>query len=215
MVIVVMLPVADDDLCVEQGVEAVDVQALVPDPAVEGLHVPIAPRGTRRDVVQPDLLPGPVGQGLTDQLRAIVAADHLRGTTLSNQGIEVVLQRLACDGSLNQSAEAFAGVLIDHGGDLDRPPLLVGIELEVHRPDHIRGRRCRGAGGGSPAALTAAAHRYSKALLTPEALDLLVVDHPPLGPGFVVGPPVPMPGILRGVSAQPLAQSSVRISCCF
>ena len=50
MVVVLVLPVADDDLCVQQRVEAVDVEALVADPAVERLDVPVAPRRARRDL---------------------------------------------------------------------------------------------------------------------------------------------------------------------
>ena len=45
MVIVVVLPVGDDHSGVEQGVEAVDVQALVADSAVERLYVAVAPGG--------------------------------------------------------------------------------------------------------------------------------------------------------------------------
>lgn len=70
--VVFLLPIADDHPSMGQRPEAGDVQALIPDPAVEGLHVPIAPRRTRRDVVDPRDLPGPVGHRVADQLRAVV-----------------------------------------------------------------------------------------------------------------------------------------------
>ena len=49
-----------------------------------------------------------------------------------------------------------AGVFIDDGADLDRSALLVGVELEIDCPDHVRLGRCRRAcqmvcvRGGSP-----------------------------------------------------------------
>ena len=64
MVVVLVLPVADDDLCVQQRVEAVDVEALVADPAVERLDVPVAPRRARRDVGQAGAGASPVGHRL-------------------------------------------------------------------------------------------------------------------------------------------------------
>lgn len=70
--IVFLFPIADDYPCVQQGVEAVDIQALIPQPTLEGLDIPVAPRGTGRDVVDACLFPSPVGDALTDQLRTVV-----------------------------------------------------------------------------------------------------------------------------------------------
>ena len=39
-------------------------------------------------------------------------------------------------------ADALPGVFVDDRADLDRRILLVGIELEVHRPRYVRRVRC-------------------------------------------------------------------------
>jgi hypothetical protein len=41
---------------------------------------------------------------------------------------------LAGDTTLDHPTEAFAGVFVDDGDDLDRPPVGGDIELEIRRP---------------------------------------------------------------------------------
>jgi len=99
---------------------------------------------------------------------AVVAAQHGRVVTLSDEAVEFVDQVLAGDRALDQAAEAFTGVLIDDGHDLDRPAVGGGVELEVHSPHHVRriGLRQVGRGGGAEA-FAAAPLRDPQALLTP------------------------------------------------
>ena len=59
--------------------------------------------------------------------------------------------------------------------DLDRAALLVGIELEVHRPHEIRCDRCRGVDGRGSDAFAPPPLGDTEAFLAPEPLDLLVV----------------------------------------
>jgi len=73
---VLVVPVGDDDLGVEHGVEAVDVQALVALAGVERLDVPVVPRRSRRDERQADPVFRPGGDRVADELRTVVAAQH-------------------------------------------------------------------------------------------------------------------------------------------
>jgi hypothetical protein len=60
-----------------------------------------------------------------------------------------------------------------------------------------------GTGGtvGGPDPLASLPDDDSEALFAPQALDLLVVDHPALAAGVVVGTPMPPAGMLVGVGA--------------
>src|ERR1700752_118326 len=58
---------------------------------------------------------------------------------IAAQAVQFGDQVLAGDGTLDQSAEAFAGVLVDDRDELDRPAVGGGVELEVSRP-HAVGR---------------------------------------------------------------------------
>ena len=71
MMVVLVFPVADHDLRVQQRVEAVDVEALVAEPAVERLNVPVPPRRARWDVGQAGAGTCPVGHRFADELRPL------------------------------------------------------------------------------------------------------------------------------------------------
>jgi hypothetical protein len=99
------------------------------------------------------------------------------------------------DVAVDQAAEAFTGVFVHNGHDLDRAAVGGGVELEIHRPHHIRrirGRwvRCR----GRAETLAPTWLRHAQALVAPEPLDFLVIDLPGLSAGIVVlagGQPCP------------------------
>src|SRR6218665_2942848 len=82
------------------------------------------------------------------------------------------------EGAFHEPADAFAGVFIDDGADLDRSALLVGIELEIDCPDPVRLGRCRRVDGRGTDAFAAPTPRAPQALLPPEPLDLLMIDAP-------------------------------------
>jgi len=96
--------------------------------------------------VQADAFAGPVGHRGAGELGAVVAAQHGRIAPVDGEAVELVDQVSSGDVALDQAAEAFTGVLIHNGHDLDRAPVGGGVELEIHRPHHIRrirGRRVR------------------------------------------------------------------------
>src|SRR6218665_834927 len=82
------------------------------------------------------------------------------------------------EGAFHEPADAFAGVFIDDGADLDRSALLVGIELEIDCPDRVRLGRCGRVEGRGTDAFAAPTPRAPQALLPPEPLDLLMIDAP-------------------------------------
>ena len=70
--------------------------------------------------------------------RSVVAPQDRRiGATLAANAVKFSDEILAGDASLNESAQAFAGVFIDDRDDLDRPPVDGGVELEVHCPHPV------------------------------------------------------------------------------
>ena len=126
---------------------------------------------------------------------AVVATQHGWIATVGGKPVEFVDQLVAGNGAFDESAEAFAGVLVDDGDNLDRPAIGGGVELEVDRPHPVRrlGRHRLSGGGAEPFATTAL--RHPEPLVAPQPLDFLVVDWPALSPGVVVGPPVTPPRV--------------------
>ena len=74
--IMLMLEVADDHPGLQQTVPMVAVEALRPKAIVERFDITVVPRGTRRDVAQPDLAVAEPLQRLRNQLRAVVHPQH-------------------------------------------------------------------------------------------------------------------------------------------
>jgi hypothetical protein len=64
--------------------------------------------------------------------------------------------------------------------ELEDPPVRCRVELEVERPDDVRGDRAHGADGDADATQRALslAVGHTQALFTPQAVDALVVDRP-------------------------------------
>ena len=131
--------------------------------------------------------------------RPIVTPQHRGVTALGGQPIQLIDQVIGGDGALDQPAQAFAGVLINDGHDLDRAPVGGGVELKVHRPHPIGriGNHDLGRGAGART-FAAAALRHPQTLLAPQSLKAFVVDIPAVGAGGVVGAAKPPAGMLFG-----------------
>src|SRR5690606_18699888 len=137
----------------------------------------VLPRVARLDVDQPCLVITEALQRLGDHLWAVVQTQHLRRATVGGEHLgEFGDQVFAGDRALHDVQQRFAGVFVDHRGDLDGLAVDSGVELEVDGPHHLRrislDRRCR----GDPGPLTWTADADLQALFAPQAVDLLLVD---------------------------------------
>jgi hypothetical protein len=157
-VVVVRLPVADHHPRLNQYPEHVDVEAFVAHPAVERLDIAVAPGLAGWDEVQADAFVGQCGAG---KLGAVVAAQHGRITAVDGEAVELGDEVVTGDVAVDQAAKAFTGVFVHNGHDLDRAAVGGGVELEIHRPHHIRrirGRRVRCRGRAETLAPTSLRH---------------------------------------------------------
>ena len=107
---------------------------------------------------------------------------------------------LTGDRALDQVQQRFAGVFVDHRGDLDGLAIDGGVELEIDRPHHAR-RVSEERQHRRDSRPLARGHDLDlQALFTPEPVDLLLVDLTAL----VVaqrrpGTPEPVTGVFGGV----------------
>jgi len=108
----------------------------------------------------------------------VVRAERRWSAVLCDKLFGVVGEPVGGEGAFHEPADAFAGVFIDDGADLDRWALLVGVELEIDCPDHVRLGRCRRVDGRGTDAFATLTPRDPQALLSPEPLDLLMIDDP-------------------------------------
>ena len=183
-VVVLEAPLLDEYLRLEQRVEALTVEALVPELAVKRLDVAILPGAARLDE---ERLHGhalePVRHGLGGELGAVVRAD-VGGNSAPHEALGEAGALL--DGgepSGNDDCEALARVLIDDHEELQRSPIGSALEDEVVGADVI-GSLCTPAHDGavrqpesSPLGLLP---RYPQPLLAPESLYPFVVHRPSL-----------------------------------
>ncbi|MBP2436947.1 hypothetical protein JOF34_001533 [Microbacterium amylolyticum] len=68
-------------------------------------------------------------------LSDLVAA---RGAPGGDEVLEVGGESVGGNRALHEAADALPGVFVDDRADLDRSAVLVGVELRVHRPHHVR-----------------------------------------------------------------------------
>jgi hypothetical protein len=116
------------------------------------------------------------------------------------------------DVALDRAAEAFTGVFIHNGHDLDRSAVGGGVELEVHRPDLVRGVSLGHVGrGGGAESFAAAPLRHAQAFYAPQPLDLLVVHGPAFAAGVVIRRAEPASWMVFRVLAQPLPQPCIGV----
>ena len=103
-----------------------------------------------------------------------------------------------------------AGVLVDDRDDLDGPSVGGDVELEVHGPHPvgcIGDHGVRGSGGA--VAFAAPPLWHPQPFLTPQPLNLLVIDDPAFPAGIVIGRTEPTARMVLGVGAQPGPQRGI------
>lgn len=119
--------------------------------------------------MQANVFGGPVSHSGTGHFGSIVAPQHGRiAASINREAIQFADEVLTGNGTLDQAAEAFAGVFVDDRHDLDRAPIGGGVELEVGRPHPVGCIRYRSSTGGRGAVTLASSPlRNPQPLLTP------------------------------------------------
>jgi hypothetical protein len=130
------------------------------------------------------------------------------------QAVENANNAVGVDGPVDFDRQGLAGELVNHVEHLQRSAVGGGVELEVHRPDHVRPDRAhrpdRRTDTGQ--ALLPAALRNPQALLAPQAADALVVDLPTSTPCRDRGAAPSPTGPLGAEHAQPDPQLGLLIA---
>src|SRR3954468_10057738 len=208
--VVIQAMILEDHLRLLQRLEHLSVQQLVPQPAVERLAVGVLPRAPRGDVQRLRPTTGqPATHRLGDELRPVVAADVIGHAP----HLEEVLQRryhiLGGQAPLDLDRQAFPRELVHHRQQLQAPPVGRLVVDEVIAPDVVRA-----LGPAASAAVLALPEpatlpldlRHLEPLSTPEPVDSLEVDRPPLPHQWGLDPPVAIAGVLSGQGPDPQQQ---------
>lgn len=216
VVVVLVAPVGDEDLGLQESVELFDGQQLVAHAGAVGLDPRVLPGGAGIDVAGAGTPEGaPVAQGAGGELGSVVATDEARVPAAATDDlVEGGHGGVGVDGVAGEVAQRLPGELVDHVQDLDDPPGGGDIELVVQRP-HVIGSlgvepvgRCRGLTGASALASSLG---HSQTFLPPQTLDLLAVQRVALADEHGVGPPVAPPGMTSSELAQPRSQLPVGV----
>ena len=174
-VVVLEAPLLDEYLRLEQRVEALTLEALVPELAVKRLDVAILPGAARLDE---ERLHGhalePVTHGLGGELGPLSERMWAGTARRTKSSARQASTSMKVRPSGNDDGEALARVLIDDHEELQRSPIGSALEDEVVGADVI-GSLCRPAHDGavrqpesSPLGLLP---RYPQPLLAPESLS--------------------------------------------
>lgn len=155
----------------------------------------------------------PVRHGVGDELRSVVEAHVDRGAPLAGETLEAVDDVIGVDGAVHVDGQALPAVLVDHVQQLQLAAIGGLVELEVHRPHHVRPDRAHRPDrlADAPQRLLPLAVGHPQALFPPQAVDPLPVGLPARFPGFC-GRPAPSPaGTFPGELPQPGPQSELII----
>ena len=183
-VVVLQAPLLNEDLRLEERVEALPVEALISQLAVEGLDVAVLPGAAGLDEERPHPDPlQPAAHRPGGELGAVVAAD-VGGNATAHEELGETGEHLGGGQTAgDDDGEALARVLIDDGQELEDTAVSGALEEEVVGPDVVGTLRTAahdGAVGQPEAAPFRLLGRHLQPLLAPETLDSLVVHLPAL-----------------------------------
>src|SRR4051794_37272668 len=202
--------VLEDHLRLLQRLEHLPVQQLIPQSAVEGLAVGVLPRAPRGDVQRLRPTTGqPAPHRLRHELGAVVAADELRLAPHLEEVLQGRYHILGSQVPLHLDRQAFSGELVHHRQDPQAPAVDGLVVDEVVAPDVAR---ALGPAAGAAVLALAQATAFPldlghfQALTTPEPVDPLEVDRPPLSHQQGLDPTVAIAGVLPGQGPDPQQQ---------
>jgi hypothetical protein len=178
-----LLPLSREVSGFFEVVEVVHLQELVPEAAVEGLHVSVLPRGAGSDVqgLYADIS-HPLLYALSNEFTAVVRAYVLGCATFAHEAAEVIQDILALNGATGFQRQALAGVFIDNHQKLQRPAVRGSVVDEIPGP-HVVGRYSFAlvtrVGINADSLLFTGLSRNPVPFSLPKSMYPLVVDSPP------------------------------------
>src|SRR5262245_17487649 len=135
MVVVVVLPSLHFLADVLQRDELVDVEKLIPQPAVERLDQTIVGGLSGACVVELDTSPiGPLIKSFGCKFGAVVYCDCLGPSALPRDPIQRLSDTTAREREAGLQAHTLATPLIDHGENAECSPICHLVVYEVHAP---------------------------------------------------------------------------------
>lgn len=118
VLVVVLLPVANDRPGFVNVVEETHVQTRMAHTTVEGFNVPVARELTSRNVINAKLTDNEFIERVGNEFGAFISPQHQWCSALGNDFLYVVDNFLARDRMVSNVQALFAGVFINHGREL-------------------------------------------------------------------------------------------------
>jgi hypothetical protein len=215
--VVVDPPVLDEHLRLEQAVEAPAVEVFVAQSSVEQLDPGVLPGRAGVDEDRADTVePAPVSHRVGDKLRTVVEPHEGRGTPFDDQAVQGGHDPVRIDGALDHDGRALPGELVDDVEQLESAVVLGRVELEVERPQGVSGdeAHCADRDANAPHGLLAFAIGDLESLVTPKALDTLVIDPPAVTMEGLGGSAPTPPRALLGEVTQERPESLFVVRSC-
>lgn len=142
LVIVLVPPVLEEDLRLEETVELLTVQELVTKSTVKRFDPAILPGRAGIDEERSCLIEAtPVVERVRHELWSVIHSQEVRCSSFLHQFIESVHHVVGGDRTRHVDREALSGELVDDVEHLDGAQVARLVELKVHCP--VRGRRMK------------------------------------------------------------------------
>lgn len=213
-----MTPAGGQHPGLQQGVQKLPVQELIPEPAVEGFDVPVLPGAARLYEERPDPDPAkPCPHLVGGELSPVVRPDIFRHSPGKKQLVQSLQHVHGLKAPANVYGQAFPGIFIDDRQEPQRQPVAGAPMDEVVAP-HVVGALGPQPHAGAVVQPEPPARPLPpgnlEPLLPPDALHPLVVDPPAFlfqksgDPAVAVTPVVlgqadyvsPQPGLVVGLT---------------
>src|SRR5262245_17169062 len=212
--VVILLPKVGQRLGLRHGLELLQLQELVPQPAVERLHIAVLPGASRGYVQRPRTRRLQVrADGCRREFRAVVAPDAMgRGPTPGHHLGQDLLDLFGGHATSRLKRQAFTSIFINQTQPLEAPTVAGAVEEEV--PGPAIGLAPRRPQVAAVLVLTMRPPRLGRgprpgqlqSRLTPEAMDGLLVDRVALASQQRPDPAVTVPGVFPRQVLDPAGQ---------
>jgi len=181
--VVLASPILNDDFCLHQIVEELDIEAFVAQSAIERLVIAILPRAPRFDIecLRADA-PQPFSNSFRSELASIIRTNVIRHATSHHQVGEDFENIFAVQATSNFDRNALTSELINHREHADLLSISRAVLDEIIRPHMIAILWSQPNARAVIQPLTPAFRlflRNFQAFTPPDAKDTLVIHMPP------------------------------------